>query len=118
MDVDSATVRVVLTQAEREKLMNEKRCFECRETGHIARGCTKRRRNLRNNEGNNYRRPEEGQSSARITEVKDDVPKTIKRNEKSREQQDPDLFSKIRSLSSEEREKLLDKIMELGLGFA
>ena len=98
MDVD--TVRVdALAAEEKEKLAKEGRCFKCKKQGHISCKCPEREENK-----NAPRRGNQGMT----------VHTAVVEDEGSTQNKVEELAGGIRELGDEEREGLLDLLLEKG----
>ena len=98
MDVN--TIRVdALAAEEKERLAKEGCCFKCKKQGHISRKCPDREENK-----NAPRRGNQG-TTARVAVVED---------EGSIQNKVEELAGGIRELGDEEREGLLDLLLEKG----
>ena len=95
MDVDAATLATIAAE-EKQRLMKEGRCYNCKKMGHISRNCpTKTNKNTPNvNHGN------QGMTT-RATEITDG-------------KEEPDLMEQIRNLTMEERSALMDEMVLKG----
>ena len=124
MDVDAVTTgegperanwreRSSLTEAERKKRQSEGRCFLCGRQGHMRRACPKKNENRGEKRGREERARavtmEENQQEGSGGR-NDDAPAPPAYNPDS-------LISHIKTLGINERDDLLDKIMEEGAGF-
>ena len=98
MDVDAVCVNALMTE-EKEKLTKEGRCFKCRKQGHISRKCPEREENK-----NTPRCGNQG-TTARVAAVED---------EGSTQNRVKELAGGIRELGDDEREGLLDLLLEKG----
>ena len=98
MDVDAVCVDALAAE-EKEKLAKEGRCFKCKKQGHISHKCPEREENknapCRGNQG----------MTARAAAV-EDKDKTQNKVE--------ELAGGIRELGDDEREGLLDLLLEKG----
>jgi hypothetical protein len=98
MDVDAVRVNA-LTAEEKEKLTKEGQCFKCKKQGHISRKCPDREENKHiprcGNQG----------MTACAAEVKD---------EEDTQNRVEELAGGIRELGDDEREGLLDLLLEKG----
>jgi hypothetical protein len=131
MDVDATSMgdgdwtgwkeRRGLNEAERKKRQTEGRCFLCGRQGHMRRACPKRKEDGGKRSGNPSRteraraattEPETGGSQLNESEqTSNGVPE-------SPPAYDPDsLISHIKTLSINQRDELLDKLMEGDEGF-
>ena len=98
MDVDAVRVNALATK-EKEKLAKEGRCFRCKKQGHISRKCPEREENK-----NAPRRGNQGMT-ARTAAVE---------NEDNGQNKVEELAGGIRELGEDEREGLLDLLLEKG----
>ena len=98
MDVDTVCVNT-LTVKEKERLAKEGQCFKCKKQGHISCKCPEREENK-----NAPRRGNQGMT-ARVAAVEE------KGNTQSRVEE---LAGGIRELADEEKDGLLDLLMEKG----
>ena len=98
MDIDTVCVDA-LAAKEKEKLAKEGRCFKCKKQGHISRKCPEREENK-----NAPRRGSQGMTM-RAAAVED---------EDSTQNKVEELAEGIRELGDEEREGLLDLLLEKG----
>ena len=98
MDVDAVHVDVLAAE-EKDKLAKEGRCFRCKKQGHISRKCPEREENK-----NAPRRGNQGMT-ARAAAVEDGGNAQNKVEE---------LAGGIRELGEDEREGLLDLLLEKG----
>ena len=98
MDVDAVRVDALTTE-EKEKLAKEGRCFRCKKQGHISRKCPEREENknalCRGNQG----------MTTRTVAVE---------NEDNGQNKVEELAGGIRELGEDEREGLLDLLLEKG----
>ena len=97
-DVDAVHVDA-LTAKEKEKLTKEGRCFKCKKQGHISCKCPEREENK-----HILRRGNQGMTM-RAVEVKD---------EEDTQNRVEELAGGIRELGDDEREGLLDLLLEKG----
>ena len=98
MDVDTVCVDA-LAAKEKEKLAKEGRCFRCKKQGHISRKCLEREDNK-----NAPRRGNQGMTArAAAVENEDNVQNKVE-----------ELAGGIRELGEDEREGLLDLLLEKG----
>src|SRR5579863_8781648 len=111
MQVD-ATRTQCLTQAEREKLQKEGKCFNCKKTGHMYYECSTKPKN----KGKGKARPSTmyQKPQARATEASSSI-KEAASDTKSKESQiappaymTKDLKVAIKSMMTEDKEKFLD----------
>ena len=95
MDVDAATLAAIAAE-EKQRLMKEGRCYNCKKMGHISRNCpTKADKNAPNtNRGNQG-------MTARAAEITDG-------------KEEPDLMEQIGNLTMEERSALMDEMVLKG----
>ena len=98
MDVDAVHVDALAAE-EKDKLAKEGRCFRCKKQGHISRKCPEREENK-----NAPRRGNQGMT-ARAAAVEDGGNAQNKVEE---------LAGGIRELGEDEREGLLDLLLEKG----
>ena len=95
MDVDTAMLATIAAE-EKQKLLKEGRCFNCKKLGHISRNCpTKTDRNAPNTNHRNHR------MTARVAKVADNKEET-------------DLMEQIGNLTMEERSTLMDEMVLKG----
>ena len=98
MDIDAVPVDV-LAAKEKEKLAKEGRCFRCKKQGHISRKCPEREENK-----NVLRRGNQGMTArAAVVEDGDNAQNKVE-----------ELAGGIRELGEDEREGLLDLLLEKG----
>ena len=98
MDVDAVRVNALAAE-EKEKLAKEGRCFRCKKQGHISHKCPERERNE-----NAPRRGNQGMTAcAAAVENKDSAQNKVE-----------ELAGGIRELGEDEREGLLDLLLEKG----
>ena len=98
MDVDAVRVDALAAE-EKEKLAKEGRCFRCKKQGHISRKCPEREENK-----NAPRRGNQGMTTcAAAVEGNDDAQNKVE-----------ELAGGIRELGEDEREGLLDLLLEKG----
>ena len=98
MDVDTVRVDALMAE-EKEKLTKEGRCFKCKKQGHISRKCLEREENK-----HTPRRGNQGMT-AHAMDVKD---------EEDTQNRVEELAGGIRELGDNEREGLLDLLLEKG----
>ena len=98
MDVDTVCVDALAAE-EKEKLAKEGRCFKCKKQGHISRKCPEREENK-----NAPRRGNQGMT----------VHTAVVEDEGSTQNKVEELAGGIRELGDEEREGLLDLLLEKG----
>ena len=102
MDLSMGRLGGNLTDADKKKLMDEGRCFYCKEKGHCANRCPKKPR----------QRPPAAQttfpSCARVTEATD------RENAKDEVR---DLRMQLQAMTTEDRGELLDSLMRDDLDF-
>jgi hypothetical protein len=105
MDVDLAELgKGRLSEAERKRLMAERRCFHCKAQGHISRECP--RRGGQRTGGRPFQRP----AAARATEFDDDA--TV--IDAAQTTSSPDrkaVLKGIQGMSSEERNLLMEELL-------
>ena len=95
MDVDAATLATIATE-EKQRLMKEGRCYNCKKMGHISRNCpTKTDKNVPNTNRRNQG------MTARTAEITDG-------------REGMDLMEQIGNLTMEERSVLMDKMVLKG----
>ena len=98
MDVDAVHVDALAAE-EKEKLAKEGRCFRCKKQGHISRKCPEREENK-----NAPRRGNQGMTvRTAVVEDGDNVQNKVE-----------ELAGGIRELGEDEREGLLDLLLEKG----
>ena len=95
MDVDTAMLAVIAAE-EKQKLLKEGRCFNCKKLGHISQNCPTKT----NNNGSNNSHGNHGMT-ARATKVTDGKEET-------------DLMEQIGNLTMEERSALMDEMVLKG----
>ena len=80
---------------ERERLRTERRCFNCKRTGHMSRDCR-----------------DKGKQRARTVQTEPDKPEAPKEKgtDPPPSYEDKDLITAIKALSLNKREELMDKI--------
>ena len=95
MDVDAATLAAIAAE-EKQRLMKEGRCYNCKKMGHISQNCpTKSNKNVPNtNHGNQG-------MTVRAAEITDS-------------KEEPDLMEQIGNLTMEERSMLMDEMVLKG----
>ena len=102
MDLSMGRLGENLTEADKKKLMDEGRCFYCKEKGHRANRCPKKPR----------QRPPANQttfpSRARVAEAT---------NEESTKEEVRDLRMQLQAMTTEDRGELLDSLMRDDLDF-
>ena len=102
MDLSMGRLGGNLSKTDKKKLMDEGRCFYCKEKGHCANRCPKKPR----------QRPPSTQSSlpsrARTTEVTDG---------ESTKEDVRDLRMQLQAMTTEDRGELLDSLMRDDLDF-
>ena len=102
MDLSMGCLGGNLTEADKKKLMDEGRCFYCKEKGHRANRCPKKPQ----------RRPPTVQtplpSRARVTEAT---------NEENAKDEVRDLRMQLQAMTTEDRGELLDSLMRDNLDF-
>ena len=95
MDVDTATLATI-TAEEKQRLMKEGRCYNCKKMGHISQNCpTKADKNAPNTNHGNHRMTAH---ATEITNSKDEM----------------DLMEQIGNLTMEERSALMDEMVLKG----
>ena len=95
MDVDAATLAAI-TAEEKQKLLKEGRCFNCKKLGHVSRNCPTKTNN--NTPNTNHRNHGMTVHTAETTDSKDET----------------DLMEQIGNLTMEERSALMDKMVLKG----
>ena len=102
MDLSMGRLGGNLTDSNKKKLMDEGRCFYCKEKGHHANRCPKKSR----------QRPPTTQtispSRARVTEAT---------NEENAKEEVRDLRMQLQAMTTEDRGELLDSLMRDDLDF-
>ena len=98
MDVNAVRVDVLAAE-EKEKLAKEGHCFRCKKQGHISRKCLEKEENK-----NAPRRGNQGMTArVAVVEGNDDAQNKVE-----------ELAGGIRELGEDEREGLLDLLLEKG----
>jgi hypothetical protein len=103
MDVDATRLGGELTFAEKKKLMDEKKCFFCKEVGHQARQCP--------------RKPRRGPPRARTVETENQGAPSIAPDDSASQTASVDIVSQLRSMNPSERTAAFDQIIEEDLDF-
>jgi hypothetical protein len=115
MDVDVNLAKTgQLSKQEREKLSKEGRCFFCKKQGHMARNCPDRPKRTTPFPGKDKGKPPFKAKASQV-EVVDD--REEKDKEESAEEPPPyeddkALIAKIRKMKTEDRDRLLDSLVE------
>ena len=119
MDVDTMRTSK-LSQEERDKLQAERRCFNCKKKGHLARDC--RKKDSENSERKDKgKKPQSRVCSAKVEEVVDDRESEDEGPSVSKEESPPsyekkdDIVAAIRRMTVEQRESTLEQLA--GEGF-
>ena len=95
MDIDAAMLATIAAE-EKQKLLEEGRCFNCKKLGHVSQNCpTKTNNNAPNNSRRNHR------MTAHATKITDSKEET-------------DLMEQIGNLTMEERSALMDEMVLKG----
>ena len=119
MDVDAMRTSK-LSKEERDRLREERRCFNCQKKGHLARDCRKKNpeQSERKDKG---KKPQSRVRSAKVEEVVDDResedegPSTSKEDSPPSYEKKDDLVAAIRRMTAEQREATLEQLA--GEGF-
>ena len=119
MDVDAMRTSK-LSKEERDRLREERRCFNCQKKGHLARDCRKKNSEQaeRKDKG---KKPQSRVRSAKVEEVVDDResedegPSTSKEDSLPSYEKKDDLVAAIRRMTAEQREATLEQLA--GEGF-
>ena len=109
MDVDVARLGGPLTPEERKRLMDENRCFYCRDKGHRANRCWKKPVKSQSNNPSPYPSKETNPFCVRIatTEQAPNPPTTDQRETPAREQ----LVACLKNLPKDDYDELLNEMM-------
>ena len=119
MDVDAMRTSK-LSKEERDRLREERRCFNCQKKGHLARDCRRKNpeQSKRKDKG---KKPQSRVRSAKVEEVVDDRESEDEGPSASKEENPPsyekkdDLVAAIRRMTAEQREATLEQLA--GEGF-
>ena len=119
MDVDAMRTSK-LSKEERDRLREERRCFNCQKKGHLARDCRKKNpeQSERKDKG---KKPQSRVRSAKVEEIVDDResedegPSTSKEDSPPSYEKKDDLVAAIRRMTAEQREATLEQLA--GEGF-
>ena len=119
MDVDAMRTNK-LSKEERDRLHEERRCFNCQKKGHLARDCRKKNpeQSKRKDKG---KKPQSHVRSAKMEEVVDDRESKDKGTSASKEESPPsyekkdDIVATIQRMMAEQRELTLEQLA--GEGF-
>ena len=110
MDVDVARLGGPLTPEERKQLMDENRCFYCRDKGHRANRCWKKPAKPQQNNPSSYPPRETNPFHARIATTEQapiPLPTTNQQETSAREQ----IATCLKTLSKDDYDKLLNEMM-------
>ena len=105
MDVDAAQLGGSLTDDEKKKLMQENKCFYCKEPEHRAKQCLKKPRRL---------------AMAHITEARDNDMSSVSSHSTSTSNTSltsEELAAQLRTMASDERSALFDQMITKDLDF-
>ena len=97
MDVDAARLGGSLTDNKKRKLMQENKCFYCKEIGHCAKQC--------------FKKPRRSPATAHITEVKDNDMSSISSHSTTSTNMSltsKGLAAQLRAMASDKRSALFD----------
>ena len=110
MDVDVARLGGPLTPEERKRLMDENRCFYCRDKGHRANRCWKKPTKPQSNNPSPYPLKETNPFRARIAtteQVQAPLSATNQQETPAREQ----IAACLKNLSKDDYDELLNEMM-------
>ena len=109
MDIDVAQLGEPLTLEERKWLMDENRCFYCRDKGHRANRCWKKPAKPRQNNSPSYPSKETNPFRVRATTTEQtSVPPPVNQQENATRDQ---ITACLKSLSKDNYNKLLNEMM-------
>ena len=119
MDVDAMHTSK-LSKEERDRLREERKCFNCQKKGHLARDCRKRNPE-QSKQKDKGKKPQSCIRSAKVEEVvddresKDEGPSASKEESLPSYEKKDDLVAAIRRMTAEQRESALEQLA--GEGF-